>query len=64
MYGSCKAKIKLSILDRLAARKEGSYVVVTGITPTPLGTSRSPPSSLPPYVPTSSSLMSSPIGSC
>lgn len=41
MYGSCKAKIKLSILDRLASRKEGSYVVVTGITPTPLGEGKS-----------------------
>lgn len=30
-------KVKLSILDRLKDRENGYYVVVTAITPTPLG---------------------------
>ena len=37
LYGSHKAKVKLSILERLSHRRDGNYVVVTGITPTPLG---------------------------
>ncbi len=37
MYGPYKAKIKLEILDRLAKRKDGKYIDVTAITPTPLG---------------------------
>jgi len=37
MYGKYKAKIELSILDRMKAKKNGKYVDVTAITPTPLG---------------------------
>ncbi|KAG8703075.1 tetrahydrofolate synthase [Ceratobasidium sp. 395] len=40
-YGRYKAKVELSILDRLAYRKDGRYVVVSGITPTPLGEGKS-----------------------
>jgi methylenetetrahydrofolate dehydrogenase (NADP+)/methenyltetrahydrofolate cyclohydrolase/formyltetrahydrofolate synthetase len=36
-YGDIKAKVKLSILDRLAKRPSGKYIDVTAITPTPLG---------------------------
>jgi formate--tetrahydrofolate ligase len=36
-YGHHVAKLKLSLLDRLAAKPAGQLVVVTGITPTPLG---------------------------
>lgn len=36
-YGRHKAKISLSILERLAERPNAKYIVVTGITPTPLG---------------------------
>jgi formyltetrahydrofolate synthetase len=36
-YGAHKAKVKLSILDRLAGRPDGKYIDVTAITPTPLG---------------------------
>jgi methylenetetrahydrofolate dehydrogenase (NADP+)/methenyltetrahydrofolate cyclohydrolase/formyltetrahydrofolate synthetase len=41
MYGDYKAKIRLSILDRLKHRADGHYVVVTGINPTPLGEGKS-----------------------
>ena len=37
LYGPYKAKIKLEILNRLAKRKDGKYIDVTAITPTPLG---------------------------
>ena len=37
LFGPYKAKIKLEILDRLARRKNGHYIDVTAITPTPLG---------------------------
>ncbi|MCE9645091.1 MAG: formate--tetrahydrofolate ligase [Chloroflexi bacterium] len=37
LYGPYKAKVKLEILDRLKNRKNGVYVDVTAITPTPLG---------------------------
>jgi len=37
LYGSTKAKVKLSILDRIKRKPSGKYVVVTAITPTPLG---------------------------
>jgi len=37
LFGPYKAKIKLEILDRLARRKNGKYIDVTAITPTPLG---------------------------
>jgi formate--tetrahydrofolate ligase len=41
-YGSTKAKIKLEAIGRLEAeRPRGKYVVVTGITPTPLGEGKS-----------------------
>ncbi|RPI62489.1 MAG: formate--tetrahydrofolate ligase [Planctomycetaceae bacterium] len=36
-YGDVKAKVKLSILDRLKDRPQGMYIDVTAITPTPLG---------------------------
>ena len=36
-YGDNKAKVMLTILDRLADRGDGHYVNVTAITPTPLG---------------------------
>ena len=36
-YGDVKAKIKLSVLDRLAGNPSGKYIDVTAITPTPLG---------------------------
>ncbi|CAH7676929.1 formate-tetrahydrofolate ligase [Phakopsora pachyrhizi] len=41
LYGKSKAKVDLSILSRLAHRKDGKYVVVAGITPTPLGEGKS-----------------------
>ena len=41
LYGKKKAKISLSVLDRLGMRKNGKYVVVAGITPTPLGEGKS-----------------------
>ncbi|KAJ3056546.1 tetrahydrofolate synthase [Rhizophlyctis rosea] len=40
-YGQYKAKVGLSVLERLKHRKDGKYVVVTGITPTPLGEGKS-----------------------
>ncbi len=36
-YGAYKAKISLDILEKISSRKNGKYVVVTGITPTPFG---------------------------
>ncbi|MEP6962277.1 MAG: formate--tetrahydrofolate ligase, partial [Acidobacteriota bacterium] len=36
-YGKTKAKVHLSIRDRLKDSPDGNYVVVTAITPTPLG---------------------------
>ncbi|MBL9079523.1 MAG: formate--tetrahydrofolate ligase [Planctomycetes bacterium] len=36
-YGHSKAKVKLDLLRQPATRKPGKYVVVTAITPTPLG---------------------------
>jgi len=36
-YGDVKAKVKLEILDSLAAKPNGKYIDVTAITPTPLG---------------------------
>ncbi|CAO3592030.1 unnamed protein product [Absidia cylindrospora] len=41
LYGTTKAKIGLNVLDRLQHRQDGRYVVVTGITPTPLGEGKS-----------------------
>ncbi|KAI0054075.1 FTHFS-domain-containing protein [Auriscalpium vulgare] len=40
-YGKYKAKVELSVLDRLSSRKDGKYVVISGITPTPLGEGKS-----------------------
>lgn len=40
-YGDVKAKVDLSILDRLKDRSNGKYIVVAGITPTPLGEGKS-----------------------
>ena len=40
-YGASKAKVDLKVLDRLGHRKNGRYVLVTGITPTPLGEGKS-----------------------
>lgn len=40
-YGSFKAKVRLTVLERLKDRKDGKYIVVTGITPTPLGEGKS-----------------------
>jgi formyltetrahydrofolate synthetase len=37
LYGKSKAKVHLSIRDRLKSRPNGKYIVVTAITPTPLG---------------------------
>jgi formate--tetrahydrofolate ligase len=37
LYGTHKAKIRLDLLDRLRDRPLGKYIVVTAITPTPLG---------------------------
>jgi len=36
-YGRDKAKVRLSVRDRLADKPNGKYVLVTAITPTPLG---------------------------
>lgn len=41
LCGAHKAKVHLSVLDRLADRPDGNYVVVTGINPTPLGEGKS-----------------------
>ncbi|CAO3654453.1 unnamed protein product [Mucor hiemalis] len=41
LFGAAKAKISLDVLKRLEHRKDGNYVVVTGITPTPLGEGKS-----------------------
>ncbi|KAF8077942.1 formate--tetrahydrofolate ligase-domain-containing protein [Lyophyllum atratum] len=40
-YGKYKAKVDLSVLDRLSHRKDGKYIVIAGITPTPLGEGKS-----------------------
>ncbi|HEX6383088.1 MAG TPA: formate--tetrahydrofolate ligase [Anaerolineae bacterium] len=37
LYGKYKAKVHLSVRDRLADVPNGKYIVVTAITPTPLG---------------------------
>ena len=41
LYGKYKAKVSLSVLERLKHKQNGNYVVVTGITPTPLGEGKS-----------------------
>uniref|UniRef100_A0A673A1J0 formate--tetrahydrofolate ligase n=1 Tax=Sphaeramia orbicularis TaxID=375764 RepID=A0A673A1J0_9TELE len=40
-YGRNKAKVRLSLLDRLHTQPDGNYVLVAGITPTPLGEGKS-----------------------
>jgi formyltetrahydrofolate synthetase len=40
-YGSSKAKVHTSVLQRLRGSPDGNYVVVTGINPTPLGEGKS-----------------------
>ncbi|KAG0673064.1 tetrahydrofolate synthase [Pichia californica] len=40
-YGSYKAKVKLDLLDRLNDNNNGKYILVAGITPTPLGEGKS-----------------------
>ncbi|KAL9085581.1 MAG: hypothetical protein Q9159_004620 [Coniocarpon cinnabarinum] len=40
-YGAHKAKVDLSVLGRLEHRHNGRYVLVAGITPTPLGEGKS-----------------------
>lgn len=40
-YGAYKGKVDLKLLERLSHRRNGRYVVVTGITPTPLGEGKS-----------------------
>lgn len=40
-YGAFKAKVDLKLLQRLGHRRNGRYVLVTGITPTPLGEGKS-----------------------
>lgn len=46
-YGAYKAKVDLSLLKRLRHRRNGRYVVVTGITPTPLGEGKLIPGTFP-----------------
>ncbi|XP_071738590.1 formate--tetrahydrofolate ligase [Rutidosis leptorrhynchoides] len=41
LYGKYKAKVLLSVFDELKTRQDGYYVVVGGITPTPLGEGKS-----------------------
>ena len=40
-YGATKAKVDLSLLKRLEHRRNGRYILVAGITPTPLGEGKS-----------------------
>ncbi|KAI9839395.1 MAG: tetrahydrofolate synthase [Thelocarpon superellum] len=40
-YGAYKGKVDLSLLSRLSHRRNGRYILVTGITPTPLGEGKS-----------------------
>jgi formate--tetrahydrofolate ligase len=37
LFGKYKAKVELSVLDKMASRPRGKYVIVTAMTPTPLG---------------------------
>uniref|UniRef100_A0A667FMN7 formate--tetrahydrofolate ligase n=1 Tax=Lynx canadensis TaxID=61383 RepID=A0A667FMN7_LYNCA len=41
VYGRSKAKVRLSLLERLKDQADGKYVLVAGITPTPLGEGKS-----------------------
>ncbi|RKP37501.1 formate--tetrahydrofolate ligase-domain-containing protein [Dimargaris cristalligena] len=40
-YGPYKAKVSMDVLQRLAGRRNGKYIIVAGITPTPLGEGKS-----------------------
>lgn len=40
-YGASKAKVSLDVLKRLEHRRNGRYILVAGITPTPLGEGKS-----------------------
>ncbi|KAF2482777.1 formate--tetrahydrofolate ligase-domain-containing protein [Neohortaea acidophila] len=40
-YGAYKAKVSLDVLTRLEHRRNGRYILVAGITPTPLGEGKS-----------------------
>jgi methylenetetrahydrofolate dehydrogenase (NADP+)/methenyltetrahydrofolate cyclohydrolase/formyltetrahydrofolate synthetase len=40
-YGAYKAKVSLDVLSRLEHRRDGRYILVAGITPTPLGEGKS-----------------------
>ncbi|MCB0066316.1 MAG: formate--tetrahydrofolate ligase, partial [Caldilineaceae bacterium] len=37
LFGNTKAKVSLDVRERLKDRANGKYIVVTAITPTPLG---------------------------
>lgn len=41
LYGNTKAKVSLEVINRLQDHKQGKYVLVAGITPTPLGEGKS-----------------------
>ncbi|KAK2500238.1 hypothetical protein MC885_001288 [Smutsia gigantea] len=41
IYGRSKAKVHLSLLERLKDQADGKYILVAGITPTPLGEGKS-----------------------
>ena len=41
LYGKYKAKVHTGVHKRFAAQRDGNYVVVTGINPTPLGEGKS-----------------------
>eukprot|EP00877_Chromochloris_zofingiensis_P000246 jgi/Chrzof1/10221/Cz04g33040.t1 len=41
LYGTTKAKVRLNVRDRLQNAPNGKYVVVAGISPTPLGEGKS-----------------------
>ncbi|KYO37695.1 hypothetical protein Y1Q_0021996 [Alligator mississippiensis] len=41
IYGQTKAKVHLSLLERLKDQPDGKYILVAGITPTPLGEGKS-----------------------
>jgi methylenetetrahydrofolate dehydrogenase (NADP+) / methenyltetrahydrofolate cyclohydrolase / formyltetrahydrofolate synthetase len=40
-FGAYKAKVDLALLQRLQHRRDGRYVLISGITPTPLGEGKS-----------------------
>ena len=41
MYGKYKAKVELSVLEKLKDKKDGKLILVTAITPTPAGEGKS-----------------------